>query len=67
MAVTSYEVGAIFTIGDRASPVLLSISKQLSALQGQIDKLAISLKDFGLQHRVVWIQSSTWNLKQEGR
>ena len=47
MAVTSYEVGAIFTIGDKASPVLLSISKQLSALQAQIDKAIISLKDFG--------------------
>ena len=47
MAVTSYEVGAIFTIGDKASTVLLSISKQLSAMQGQVDRLAISLKDFG--------------------
>ena len=36
MAVTSYEVGAIFTIVNRASPVLAKIAEQLGAIDKQI-------------------------------
>ena len=36
MAVTTYEVGAIFTIINRASPVLLKVAEQLAAIDKQI-------------------------------
>ena len=40
MAVTSYEVGAIFTIVSRASPVLAKIAEQLGAIDKQIAGLS---------------------------
>jgi hypothetical protein len=36
MAVTTYEVGALFTIVNRASPVLLKVAEQLAAIDKQI-------------------------------
>ena len=45
MAVTSYEVGAIFTIVNRASPVLAKIAEQLGAIDKQIAGLGTGASD----------------------
>ena len=45
MAVTTYEVGALFTIVNRASPVLLKVSEQLAAIDKQIAGLGTGASD----------------------
>ena len=46
MAVTSYEVGAIFTIVNRASPVLLKVAEQLGAIDKQIAGLGTGCDEY---------------------
>src|SRR5579863_2682307 len=43
MAVTSFEVGAIFRIVDAASPTLKALSAQITTIQGQLDKIKESI------------------------
>ena len=45
MAVTTYEVGALFTIVNRASPVLLKVAEQLAAIDKQIAGLGTGASD----------------------
>ena len=45
MAVTSYEVGALFTIVNRASPVLPKIAEQLAAIDKQIAGIGTGASD----------------------
>ena len=45
MAVTTYEVGALFTIVNRASPVLVKVAEQLAAIDKQIAGLGAGASD----------------------